>query len=249
MSNSKFQQDIAESFADFQQEHGTINYEATILNMGTALMEKDALIAQLRGGQKGQLKKEIAELKKKFELVEQSTESCAYMELEIERLKSDDYKQEILRENMDDAMGNWVDEVFGASDLDEVKKQMDKLKAENTVLTNGADTLTDLMADAIDKIAELKAENEKMDVVKWANQYAELQAEHEKLKEQVGIIIAEELRSVQEENEWIQNEKAELVRKVQEYDPSFVYCNCHSSEEEEEEDVKVGEGDVGWEKY
>ena len=87
-----------------------------------------------------------------------------------------------------------------------------------------------------------------MDVIKWANQYAELQAEHEKLKEQVGIIIAEELRSVQEENEWIQNEKAELVRKVQEYDPSFVYCNCHSSEEEAE-DVKVGEGDVGWEKY
>ena len=137
--------------------------------MGTALMEKDALITQLRGGQKGQLKKQIAEL-----------------------------------------------------------------KAENEKLIEASDTLTDLGAELVEKNAELKAENEKMDVVKWANQYAELQAEHEKLKEQVGIIIAEELRSVQEENEWIQNEKAELIRKVQEYDPSFVYCNCHSSEEEAE---------------
>ena len=80
------------------------------------------------------IKAENVKLKKQFEVIEQSTESCAYMELEIERLKSDDYKQEILRDNIDDAMGNWVDDVFGVSDLDEVKKQMDELKAENEKL-------------------------------------------------------------------------------------------------------------------
>ena len=58
------------------------------------------------------------------------------MELEIERLQSAEYKQEILMENMDDAMGNWVDDVFGVCDLDEVKKQMDELKAENEKLNS-----------------------------------------------------------------------------------------------------------------
>jgi hypothetical protein len=82
------------------------------------------------------LKAENYKLKEQFEVIEQSTESCAYMELEIERLQSADYIDEILRENMDDAMGNWVDDVFGVCDLDEVKKQMDELKAENEKLNS-----------------------------------------------------------------------------------------------------------------
>ena len=82
------------------------------------------------------LKAENYKLKEQFEVIEQSTESCAYMELEIERLQSAEYKQEVLRENIDDAMGNWVDDVFGVCDLDEVKKQMDELKAENEKLNS-----------------------------------------------------------------------------------------------------------------
>tara|TARA_R110000803_G_scaffold59936_2_gene118988 strand:+ start:758 stop:1381 length:624 start_codon:yes stop_codon:yes gene_type:complete len=117
------------------------------------------------------LKKENEELKNKFEVIEQSTEHTTYMELEIERLQGDEYKQEILRDNIDDAMGNWVDDVFGVSCLDEVKEEMDKMKKENNELKFGVYIIQEALEKRVKEIDEVKEVMDKM------------KKENEKLKE------------------------------------------------------------------
>ena len=70
-------QAINEAFANYETngEGQTLNYRATILNMGVKIMKKDEEIAKLKSGQKGQLKKEIAELKAENELYQDATKS------------------------------------------------------------------------------------------------------------------------------------------------------------------------------
>lgn len=233
------QQAITEAFHEFQQANGTINFEQTIINMGQAMMDKDVIIAQLKSGQKGQLKAEIVKLK------EQLAEMTQFHEWD-----------KIANEK-------WADE---KAKNEKLRAENEKLKAENEKLrsadiSGACDSDSDSESD--EDFEKDKCEAKELIEQMIKNGHIGVACENEDCDNYDGLVnhLCDKCEEVA--CDFCDKPRKHLVKRDAGYD-EHTCEECYKEQYAEEvwdeersgpqytnfkKEVAVGEGDVGWEKY